>query len=179
VWITFSAKQEIKDGSPMVTVKREFPKDETLDEMVDGVLENLVERRSGRRDTSDKEIDFALVMPPIIVKIGLWLLHMAGQQGLLSKKMIDSDPLYTSLFVANLGSVGLDAGYHHLWQYGTCSLFAVMGRVQKGPDGRRLIRVKYTYDERVEDGLYAAKAMDIIKQYVENPQTLDSPAGGD
>jgi hypothetical protein len=176
VWLTFSAKHEIKDGSPLVTVKREFPEGETIDEMGDGVIEILSTRRSGKRDRSDKEMDFALIMPPLLVKIGLWALHFAGQHGMLSKKMIDDDPLYTSLFVANLGSVGLDAGYHHLWQYGTCSLFAVMGRVQRRDDGTRFIQVKYSYDERVEDGLYAAKAMDIIKQYVQNPKTLCPPA---
>jgi hypothetical protein len=38
------------------------------------------------------------------------------------------------------------------------------------------MQVNFTYDERVEDGLYAAKAMDIIKQYIQNPKTLCPPA---
>ncbi len=172
VWITLSAKQEMKDGSPLVTVKREFPEHETVEEMVDSLLENLNTRRSGKRDRSDKEVDLALLAPPFLIKIGLQLLHYAGQFGMLTKPMIDADPLFTSIFVANLGSVGLAAGYHHLWQYGTCSAFAVMGLIETREDGTCFMEVKYSYDERVEDGLYAAKTMEIIKNYVENPSKL-------
>lgn len=172
VWITFSAKQQIRDGSPLVTVKREFPEHETLEEMHESMLENLQGRRAGREDQSDKEMAVALRFPPSLIRLGVWLLQRANELGMLPRSMIDPDPLFTSIFVANLGSVGLDAGYHHLWQYGTCSIFGVMGRVKRRPDGRRYIEVQYSYDERMEDGLYGAKSMEIIKGYIENPKTL-------
>jgi hypothetical protein len=42
----------------------------------------------------------------------MWILHRFNMMGLMPKAMIDHDPLFTSAFVANLGSVGLEAGYH-------------------------------------------------------------------
>ena len=86
--------------------------------------------------------------------------------------MIDDDPLFTSVFIANLGSVGLDAGYHHLWEYGTCSAFGVIGKVHERADGKRVMNVQYSYDERVEDGLYAATTMGQIKDKLEKPGEL-------
>jgi hypothetical protein len=86
--------------------------------------------------------------------------------------MIRSDPMYASVFVANLGSVGLDAGYHHLWEYGTISIFCVVGRVGEGADGRRCMTLKYTYDERVEDGLYCARSLERLRELLENPKEL-------
>ena len=80
--------------------------------------------------------------------------------------------MFSSVFVANLGSVGLDAGYHHLWEYGTCSIFAVLGRIRRRSDGVSVADVKYSYDERVEDGLYAAITMDGIKERLEDPSLL-------
>jgi len=68
--------------------------------------------------------------------------------------------------------VGLDAGYHHLWEYGTCSIFAVLGRIHTRPDGVQVVDVKYSYDERVEDGLYAAITMDGIRERLEAPEGL-------
>ena len=57
-WITFSAKKEIKDGSPMLTIKRRFhPTSESLDEMVDGIYDRLRSGRSGQKTTSDKEMN--------------------------------------------------------------------------------------------------------------------------
>jgi hypothetical protein len=90
--------------------------------------------------------------------------------------MIDSDPLYTSCFVANLGSVGHDAGFHHLWEHGTCSLFGVMGKVSAGPDGRRRMTVCWTYDERIEDGLYSYITIAGIKDRIERPELLELTA---
>lgn len=172
VAITFSAKLELIDGAPMVTVKRVFPEDESLEEMVDSILENLRARRKGRENRSDKEMKLALEFPPFIVKAGVWLLDKANHLNLLTKQMIDDDPLFTSLFVANLGSVGLAAGYHHLWEYGTCSMFGVIGGFRTREDGVEVMNVNYTYDERIEDGMYAGIAMDQLKRKIESPEKL-------
>ena len=172
VAITFSAKQEILDGSPMVTVKRIFPEGESLEQMVDSILENLRGRRKGRENRSDKEMKLALEFPPFVVKAGLWLLDKANHYHLLTRQMIDDDPLFASLFIANLGSVGLAAGYHHLWEYGTCSMFGVIGGFRKRADGVQIMNVNYTYDERIEDGMYAGITMDRLKEKIENPEKL-------
>lgn len=172
VAITFSAKQELLDGAPMVTVKRIFPEGESLEEMIDSILGNLRARRQGRENRSDKEMKLALEMPPFVVKAGLWLLEKANHWNLLTRQMIDDDPLFSSLFIANLGSVGLAAGYHHLWEYGTCSMFGVIGGFRKRADGVQIMNVNYSYDERVEDGMYAGIAMDRLKEKLENPEKL-------
>jgi hypothetical protein len=86
--------------------------------------------------------------------------------------MIDGDPLFCSVFVANLGSVGLDAGYHHLWEHGNCPIFCVIGRVRPGASGRRVVTLKWTYDERIEDGLYCARALERLRELLESPEKL-------
>ncbi len=80
--------------------------------------------------------------------------------------------MHASLFVANLGSVGLEAGYHHLWEYGNIPLFCVIGRVRPGPDGRRVATLKWSFDERVEDGLYCARSLDRIQDLLSHPEKL-------
>jgi hypothetical protein len=172
LWVTFSAKMELLDGAPVVTVKREFPPGESLSEMITGLLADLRERRSGKKNQSDKEMDLALRVPPSVVRGGLFLQKLANDWGLLPKSMIDPDPMFTSIFVANLGSVGLEAGYHHLWEYGTCSMFATMGKVYERHDGVRCVDICYTYDERVEDGLHVAISLARIKENLENPAKL-------
>jgi hypothetical protein len=89
--------------------------------------------------------------------------------------MIDADPLYTSIFVANLGSFDYPAGFHHLWEYGTASLFGVMGRIERGADGGQKFTSAYTYDERIEDGLYSYYTLGMIRDGIENPETMVEP----
>jgi hypothetical protein len=86
--------------------------------------------------------------------------------------MIDSDPMFTSAFVANLGSVGLEAAYHHLWDHGTCPIFCVVGRVRADASGRRKLTLKWSFDERVEDGFYAARTLDGLRELLECPEKL-------
>ncbi|MCZ6465225.1 MAG: hypothetical protein O7A09_12900 [Proteobacteria bacterium] len=172
VWITFSAKQAIVDGAKMMTVKRRFEENESLDETVDAVLDSLRGRRRGVETRADKEMNLALYMPPFVIRIGVLLLRAADSLGLLPKKMIDDDPLFTSVFVANLGSLGMEAGYHHVWEYGTCPMFAMMGRIKERHDGVRVMSCRYTYDERIEDGLYAGISLAAVKEGLENPTKL-------
>lgn len=113
-----------------------------------------------------------LRLPAPLIRLALGFARLADHFGLLPRKMIDADPLYTSIFIANLGSIDYPAGYHHLWEYGTASLFGVMGRVEDGSDGRRKFSVAWTYDERIEDGLYSYYTLSMIRDWVEHPDRL-------
>ena len=78
------------------------------------------------------------------------------------------------------GSVGLEAAYHHLYEYGTIPIFVTVGRIGRVPvvleDGsvasRESFALRYTYDERVEDGFYAARALERLKALLEDPAQL-------
>jgi hypothetical protein len=170
--ITFSAMRELEKGSQLITVKREFPAGETLHGMVDRVLGSIVSRRTGEKTQADKEIDVALYLPPILIRGVMKVLSWGNALGVLPKSMIDGDPLFTSVFVANMGSIGMETGHHHLWEYGTCSAFCVMGRIRTRPDGSRYVICSYTWDERVADGLATSFALSAFKERIENPEKL-------
>jgi hypothetical protein len=161
----------------MLTVKRRFhPTRETLDEMVDAIYAQLRSGRSGRKTTSDKEMGLLLRLPGPAIRLALWLARIGDHLGVLPRSMIDGDPLFTSVFVANLGSIDYPAGFHHLWEYGTASLFGVMGRIEPGAEGRRRISVAWTYDERIEDGLYSYHTLEGIRERIEHPELLELTA---
>jgi hypothetical protein len=171
IYISFSAKMRFDDDAPILTVKRRFdPKDELL-AMVDGLHASLREGRSGKKTASDTEMGLLLRLPPFVVRLAMRLVRAADEAGLLPKAMIESDPMHASVFVANLGSVGLDAGYHHLWEFGNIPIFCVMGQVH-GEPGERRMTLKWTYDERVEDGLYCARSLGRLKDLLAQPEAL-------
>lgn len=173
VRLTFSAKRALVDGAPLLTIKQTFePERETLDEMVDGVYSRLRPARAGVETTSDKETKGLLRLPGFVTRGLIGFANGLDALGLLPRFMIEPDPLYTSVFVANLGSVGLDGGFHHLWERGTCSSFCVMGRIEPGPADRRVMTVYWTYDERIEDGLYAALSINACASRIEQPELL-------
>jgi hypothetical protein len=172
IWLSFSAKRAFDDESPILTVKQRIDPNQSLGEMVDAIYEKLGAGRAGKKTTSDTEVDLLLKLPVPVVRALMWLVEKADALGLLPAAMIHSDPLYASAFVANLGSVGLDAGYHHLWEHGNCPIFCVIGRIAPDESGRQRVTLKYTYDERVEDGLYCARTLERLRERLEHPEKL-------
>lgn len=173
IYFTFSALREIADGARMLTIKRRFePQSESLDEMVDGIYGKLRPARAGVQSTSDRETNLLLRLPLFMTSLLVRAADVLDHFGLLPRAMIEPDPLYCSIFFANLGSVGHEAGWHHLWERGTCSIFGVMGKIKPGPDGRRRVTVCWTFDERIEDGIYSNVSMAGIQERLENPELL-------
>jgi hypothetical protein len=180
VWLSFSGKRGMSDDAPIYTAKRLFSKEETFEEMVDSLWDTQLAGRSGKESDTDKEISLLLKMPPFVlqrvVRIGRWL----NERNLFPKVMIDSDPLFATAFVANLGSVGIDACYHHNYDYGTIPVFLTVGRLKKIPIVNEndeivpaeVFDLKYTYDERTEDGFYVSRGLAMITRRLENPEEL-------
>jgi hypothetical protein len=174
IWLTFSAKQRFDDDAPLLTVKRRVDPSLPVEAMVDALLDSLASGRRGEKTTSDHEVAGLLRLPPFVARLGVKLADFADSLGLLPRAMLDADPLNASIFVANLGSVGLEAGYHHLWEHGNCPIFCVIGRVKPGPAGAHVATLKFSYDERIEDGLYCARSLERLRELIERPEKLDA-----
>lgn len=172
VWISFSMKKAMSEEGAVTTVKRRFPAEESLDEMVAALRGEIRMGRSDHRSASDREMDLLLSLPPALIRLAVGLARRADALGMLPRRMIDADPLFASVFVANLGSVGLDAGYHHLWEWGNIPMMCVVGRVARGPAGRRVVDFKWSFDERVEDGLYCARSLERLRALLADPESL-------
>lgn len=179
IWVSYSAKKAFDDSSPIVVLKQKFDPEGSFADMVAAMYGALKEGRSDKKSHVDKELDLFLRAPAPVLRVGVRLLRWLDSWNLLPASFIEPDPMYASLFIANLGSVKLDSAYHHLYEYGTIPLFGVLGRlhdaVVPGPDGtvrvRPEISVKWSYDERVDDGLYAAQSLELVRRCLEDPQT--------
>jgi len=177
IWFSYSAKQNLKEGSPLIVLKRRFDADEPFEDMARDMAEQLRDGRFGDGLTaSDREIGLIMKLPGLGRRLVLGVGRFADAFGLLPRSFIDNDPLYASAFFANLGSIGQPSGYHHLYEYGTIGVFCVIGRPTSepgsptsGPDRRRTMSLKWTFDERVEDGLVAGFGLRMCKQFVEDP----------
>ena len=80
--------------------------------------------------------------------------------------------------MANLGSLGLGAPYHHLYERGTISLFVVLGAYKKGTalseegQPRDYVDLSFTIDSRIAGGYSIAEALHTLKELLENPELL-------
>jgi len=177
IWISLSAKKRKTEDAPIVLVKRKIDPSWSFEELVRQIEEGISEGRSDKPSTTDTELSFMFNLPTFLTGGLVWFLMKLDHFGLLPGAYIKKDPLFASIFIVNLGSINLDAGYHHLYEYGNIPMLIMAGRSKEevvvGPEGKPEVRstmtLRYSFDERIEDGLYGTRALEIMKRIIEDP----------
>jgi len=181
VQLSFVAKTAFADGAPFVTVKVTIPAEQTFPECVDMIVRAIGSARHGEKTEVDTELRLAFAVPSFVLRTAVRALRRLDSVNLLPASMIRPDPMFTSLFLANLGSVGIDDTFHHLYEWGNCPLFGAMGQAKKhvlvgesgGPEVRDAMNVNWTFDERINDGLYCMSSLAIAQRIFEDPEGDD------
>jgi hypothetical protein len=177
ITIAFTVKSELTDEGTLLEVKHRFDPEQPFVDLVRDLRAAVASTRGGAQGLADRELGLFLRLPPPLRRGVVRLANGANAMNLLPRAFIEGDPFFASAFVTNLGSVGLDAAFHHLYEYGTIPIFGALGRVHETvevEDGRPVVErtasMKFTYDERVEDGQYAAGAIADFQAMVEHPE---------
>jgi hypothetical protein len=182
---SFGVKKRMDDEAPLTIVKLRFDPDDTIASVVERIDSVVARGRSEEITASEVEMKILLAMPDFLVRFALRAMRLLDYFNLLPASMIDADELYCSMFLANLGSIGLEAPFHHLYEWGTAPLFCGIGRVEKCPvvDGegslavRDMLTVRWSFDERITDGFYCARSLELFKQFLSNPEMLEKKPG--
>jgi len=156
----------------------------TIDTLHDEIMSEILSCRSDKPDNSTASMDLVRKLPRPIFGLVMWLIHRLDERGLVPLSLIKTDPYYASVMVSNLGSIGLKCGYHHLCNWGTNSLFCVIGEKKKKPrfyddgtfDLRDTVDLGLTIDERLADGYYYSKSIKLLKHLLQHPELLERPA---
>ncbi len=183
--IAFIVKREFSEKAQEEVVRYTFDENDTIDTISAKILGEVKKVRSAP-ETSRGAIHILegfLRLPRILLMGLVKLLELLDFYGILPRSIIQVDPMHTSAFVSNLGSIGTDAPYHHLYEWGTTSIFAVIGVIHKEPavmpDGsiqaRDVMNIGFTLDERIGDGFYYAKAIRRMTDLLEHPSLLEIP----
>ena len=178
VWLSFVAKKSMVPGAPLVEVKRELGPDETLRAFVSAQEARVKDARGDQESALDREIRLFLKIPHLLLVWLVRLVHTVDFFGLLPASFIRGDPFFASAFLTNLGSVGGAAAFHHLYEYGDIPLFVTLGRVRDEvvavdgkPAVRRIARLRFSFDERIEDGFNALRALATLREKLERPES--------
>ena len=156
---------------------------DTIDTVHDEIFRQVSLCRSEEKDPSTAAMDIIQRMPRTLLKLVGAGARYLDRHGWMPKDVIATDPYYASAVLTNLGSIQLHSGYHHLTNWGTCSVFCAIGERKKRPfydeDGtfemRDSIDLGLTIDERIADGYYYSKTVRLLRKLLENPELLELP----
>lgn len=130
-------------------------------------------------NNTDKMIKFLVSLPGLLL-VGVGLFKLLDRYGLLPKFIVDLSPFHSSLTLTNLASIRTNHIYHHIYNFGTTSVFIAMGKnreVAKRKNGEivfeKCMPLGVVMDERICSGIYFASAFRKLSTYLENPGLLE------
>ncbi|SDC01092.1 2-oxoacid dehydrogenases acyltransferase (catalytic domain) [Raineyella antarctica] len=180
---SFAVKKALTDEAPETQVRLVFTGAETIDEVRDIVDREVVRARGTDRSGSDVLTDVLASWPRPALNGLARLLWGLDDHNLLPGFLQDAIPLYASAYIVNLGSLGGEAPFHHLYQRGTASVFAAIGAIRPealvDQQGHlipgRCVTISYTIDERATDGFYFVHSAHVLQGLLADPEQLTRP----
>ncbi|MDR2851969.1 MAG: hypothetical protein LBV61_02765 [Burkholderiaceae bacterium] len=181
IWLSLVAKKGMTADAEETVVKIPFKGTETLFE-ISKILEDefTKSKTAGNSNDTDKIARALAVMPHWLIKLTANALMLMDRYGVMPKAIIEASPFHASAFLTNSASIGIDAVYHHLYDFGTVGLFIAMGKRKKShtyENGTlaedKCISIAVVGDERICDGLYFANSMKLFKKYMKKPHLLE------
>ena len=178
---SFIVKQKMTEEAPEGSAKVFFEPGDNLDEVTRKVNRAIAHvRELGEGGDGEKIAKVAHgIMGGKALLIGAY--RILDRVNLAPWALIRTDPLYSTAYFANLGSIGLDAPFHHLYEWGNASFFVVMGKLTQrdGHHGsfgtkRHFMEFKATVDERITDGLYFARSASVFYRLMARPELLET-----
>ncbi len=193
ITISFVAKRQFKDGADEALIVLRPKDSDTLESISKKIRGDVHEQRKHEHavDGVDKIMDNLVKLPMPLLALIVRIIRYLDFWGINPDFLTEGDPNYSTVTASNLGSIGGPAVYHHLSNYGTCSILLTLGTLHKEemlqPDGTRKIRdvvdIGATLDERIGDGFYFVRSLKLIRYIFAHPEildwTLDTPSGFD
>lgn len=181
VYVSLVIKKSLTDDGTETPIKLDFDGSENIFE-IKNKLDEAIEKNkevSNMNGTDKLTLAFSFI-PNGLIRVAFKFLMFLDKHGLMPKKIIEVSPFHTSVFLTNVGSLGIDSIYHHIYNFGTTSMFFSMGKKKKSyiyEDDEfrqeKCITLAFVGDERICDGYYYANALKQFNRYMKKPELLE------
>lgn len=179
--ISLAIKKSLSDDGQETTIKLPFTGNENIFEIKEK-LDGVINENKDTATTNDTDILATALsfIPTFLLKVAVSFVMFLDKHGMLPKFVIKASPFHTSAFLTNVASLGIDAIYHHLYDFGTTGLFLAMGKKKKDfiyddetIKEEKCISLAFVCDERICDGYYFASSVKMFNRYLKKPELLE------
>ena len=179
-------KKEMNIDTETTPIKIKFAKDSSVYD-VEKLLQEIIQSNkggSGIKNDTDKFMSIINLLPRFLFSFVINTLTLMDFYGIMPKFIHRISPFHTSIFVTNMGSVGSGPIYHHIYNWGTTSIFVAMGTKKKlrviDKEGKladkKIMTLRFVADERIGDGFYLSKALKYFTGLFLRPELLEQKA---
>ena len=184
--ISFSIaiKKDMSEDTEETTIKIVFEPTDTIYNVIQKVNKQINDNKNTEdKNSTDKAAKFFSIMPGVLINWSLNFIRFLDAHGKLPRFLTDLSPFHSSIFLTDLGSLGIKGVYHHIYNIGTNTIFLAFGTKTKEQyideenniTIKKSMDIKVVVDERVVDGYYFAKSIKLAKRIMANPRQLLLP----
>ncbi len=179
--VTFSIMKSLRDGGEETSLKFHFTGNENIYdiyyEVEKAIQESLVDRESTE---VDKILDKYMSLPSPVISLAANFVRLLDRWNMVPRDLLRESPFHSSLFLTYLKSIKLNYVYHHIYNFGSTSLFISIGKEKRMPVAvkdkikiKKMCQLGITIDERICEGLYLAHTLRVAKKHTANLHLLD------
>lgn len=181
--VALIVKKEMSVKAGETSIKVTIDPRDTISDIYHNINDEIAKVKGGSDTDTDDVAATLMKIPRLMLKFLVWFLTILEYFGKLPQSLVDASPFHGSIFVTDLGSIGIPPVYHHLYNFGNIPLFLAFGAKKRVNelqlDGTVVMKkyIDYTLvlDERICDGFYFAQAFKYLKSYIRHPEQLDVP----
>ena len=184
--LSIVVKKEMNIETEATPVKMIFEKDSSFDDVAELLQKTIIANKGGTgiKNDTDKFMNIINRLPRFLFSFVIDFLTFLDFYGHMPKFIHRLSPFHTSMFVTNMGSIGSGPIYHHVYNWGTTSIFIAMGTKKKlrviDSDGKivekKVMKLRFVADERIGDGFYLSKALKYFTGLFLHPEILEQKA---
>jgi len=183
VTISFVAKKDFTDESEESFQILQINENDNIFSLSEQIIGRVQKIRTNQSHNVDKLMDTVGKMPRWVKNIFIALASWADKRDLLPHSLIKDFVYYSTVIVSNLGSIGCGAIYHNLTEFGTNSILITIGEIKDEivvvdgkPTVRKMCEFGVNADERIADGFYYVKSLQLFEYLLQNPKLLEEEA---
>lgn len=183
VSLTIVKAKDGVDDALETTIKVHFSPYDTIYDVHNKFKAEIDKNRKPEEMNSTDKIARVLLSIPGLPTTVVMLARLLDRYGLMPRFLVNASPFHTGLFIANMASIGLPHVNHHIYNFGTTSLFIGIGSTVKtavpGPNGstlfERSIPLGIVADERIISGADLGRALGLWRAMLNDPEKLEVP----
>lgn len=180
ITLSFVAKTDFSDTArEFLTVVKVDDNDSLMDisRKIKGDVKKI---RSNKESHTDDFVNKLGRLPKWVMAIIVWIIKRLDNHDMLPQSLTKNSVYHSTVLLSNLGSIHCDGIYHNLTNFGTNSILLTIGEIKeevKVIEGeivkRYVCDFGITLDERIADGVYFAKSINLLEYILNDPKLLE------
>ena len=186
--ISFVAKIAFEDDAEEMMLLVKIDENDNIETVSKKVLDKVNKIRERKKSKVEKAganaaVDTLAKLPNFLRIPVMGTLKWMDKVGILPLSLVEDNLYYSSIIVSNLGSIGCGAIFHNITNFGNASALATMGVIRDEEvlingkkEVRKICEFGVNLDERIGDGFYFLKSIQLLQYIFDNPELLEGDA---